>query len=54
MGVQGSVPSILKVVYTVLAENLEEVALMVILYSLEIDVGVKLKVLEPELYVSPL
>jgi hypothetical protein len=49
MGVQGSVPSILKEVLTVLAGNLEEYAVIVKLYSLEIAVGVKLIVRELEL-----
>ena len=49
IGVQGSRPSILKEVSTLLRGNLDEVALILNVYSLDMAVGVKVSVLVEEL-----
>jgi hypothetical protein len=49
IGVQGSRPSILKEVSTVLRGKADEVALILNVYSLDMAVGVKVSVLVEEL-----
>jgi hypothetical protein len=49
IGVQGSFPSILKEVSTVLRGKADEVALILNVYSLDMAVGVKVSVLVEEL-----